>query len=67
MVYCDLHAAIRGDASLSTGRSGLMSLELANAMIALYRSGEEVTLPVGRENYARLLTELQERSIAWEG
>ncbi len=44
-----------------------MSLELVNAMIALYRSGEEVTLPVDRENYARLLTELQERSIAWGG
>lgn len=42
----------------------MMSLELANAMVALYRSGEEVTLPVDRENCARLLTELQERSIA---
>ena len=45
----------------------MMSLELANAMIALCRSGEEVTLPVDRENYARLLTELRERSIAWGG
>ena len=64
-VYRDLHAAIRGSGTVAVdGREGLMSLELANAMIASYRGGGEVTLPLDRERYARLLAELQERGVA---
>lgn len=59
-VYADLHRAITtGSPVRADGREGLMSLELANAIIYSSYQGREVTLPLDRQGYRELLAELQ--------
>jgi len=59
-VYEDLHHAINAGTSVrADGREGLMSLELANAIIYSSYRGCEVTLPLDRDGYSELLAELQ--------
>ena len=59
-VYRDLQAAIReGRRPRSDGREGLMSLELANAIILSSYAERAVTLPLDRTAYSELLAELK--------
>ncbi|MCB0110480.1 MAG: Gfo/Idh/MocA family oxidoreductase [Caldilineaceae bacterium] len=59
-VYTDFHRAItEGTPLRADGREGLMSLELANAIIYSSYRGCEVELPLDREGYSTLLAELQ--------
>ncbi len=60
-VYQDLQQAIAtGSPVRADGREGLMSLELANAIIYSSYTGSEVTLPLDRDGYAALLRDLQQ-------
>jgi predicted dehydrogenase len=60
-VYQDLHRAITtGSPVRADGTEGLMSLELANAIIYSSYTGDAVTLPLDREGYATLLHTLQQ-------
>jgi predicted dehydrogenase len=59
-VYRDLVAAItEGRRPRVDGREGLMSLELANAIILSSHTGQPVTLPVDRAAYSALLAGLR--------
>jgi predicted dehydrogenase len=58
-IYRDLHQAIlQGTPLMVDGRAGLMSLELANAMIYSSYIGQEVSLPLSRARYVELLDRL---------
>lgn len=58
-VYGDMNAAIRtGGAPAVDGRTGLGSLELANAVILSGHRREEVRLPLDRDAYRTTLDEL---------
>jgi len=60
-IYQDLHQAIAtGSPVRADGREGLMSLELANAIIYSSYTGSDVTLPLDRDGYAALLRDLQQ-------
>jgi predicted dehydrogenase len=60
-VYRDLHAAIvEGRGPRIDGREGLMSLELANAMILSSHVERAISLPLDRAAYAKLLDDLRE-------
>lgn len=62
-VYADLHAAIQTGSPISaSGKEGIMSLELANAMILSSHTRREVLLPLDRQEYCDLLNSLQARS-----
>ena len=62
-VYANLHAAIQTGSPVSAaGKEGIMSLELANAMILSSYTRREVLLPLDRQEYCDLLTSLQARS-----
>lgn len=59
-VYRDFQAAIRdGRQPRSNGREGLMSLELANAIILSSYADQSVKLPLDRVAYAALLADIQ--------
>jgi len=59
-VHRDFYQAIRrGSPPTCDGKSGLMSLELANAIILSSFTERPVRLPLDRAAYARLLTELR--------
>jgi predicted dehydrogenase len=59
-VYRNLHAAILSGAPLvCDGVEGRKSLELANAMIYSSHLGQEVKLPLDRQQYAELLDDLK--------
>lgn len=63
-VYKNLHAAISGTEPLmADGREGRMSLELANAMILSSFTKSEVELPLDREKYAGLLSDLKAKRV----
>jgi predicted dehydrogenase len=63
-VYQNLHDAIlKGTPLLSDGQQGRMSLELANAMILSSYDKREVSLPLDRNSYAALLTQLQAKNL----
>jgi UDP-N-acetyl-2-amino-2-deoxyglucuronate dehydrogenase len=55
-----LEAIAQGRPPRVDGRQGLMSLELANAILLSSHRNAPVTLPVEREAYAQLLTGLRE-------
>lgn len=62
-IYRNLEAAIRAGAPLAAdGAEGRMSLELANAMIYASHRGGEVALPLDRQAYFALLTELRAKA-----
>ena len=64
-VYANFIDAIRGRAPLLIdGAQALRSLELANAMILSSSTGQPVSLPLDRQAYAELLTDLRARSLA---
>ena len=64
-VYQNLRDAILDGAPLGAdGKQGLMSLELANAMIYSSHHQQEVELPLNREAYGRLLKTLQNKGDA---
>lgn len=66
-VYRNLHEAILYDAPLAAdGRAGRMSLEVANAMIYSNYTGRAVTLPLDRQQYLALLTDLKAQPGAWQ-
>lgn len=59
-VYQDLHDAIfKGTPLKLDAASGLLPLEVSNAIILSGQTGREVSLPVDREEYAALLARLQ--------
>lgn len=59
-IHRDLYAAIvEGRPPRCTGRDGLMSLELANAVILSSFTRQTVDLPLDRAAYSRLLAELR--------
>lgn len=59
-VYRNFYDAIQGHTPfISTGKEGRMSLELANSLIYSGYTGEAVELPLNRQRYAELLTQLQ--------
>ncbi len=59
-VYRDLQRAIReGGRPRTDAREGLMSLELANAVIFSSHTGQAVTLPLDRTAYSALLADLR--------
>jgi UDP-N-acetyl-2-amino-2-deoxyglucuronate dehydrogenase len=69
-VYADFAAAIHeGRQPRSSGREGLMSLELANAIILSSCDDRSVPLPLDRAAYTALLADLQagKRSINPDG
>jgi UDP-N-acetyl-2-amino-2-deoxyglucuronate dehydrogenase len=60
-VYQDLHAAIReGRPPRCDGREGLLSLELASAIILSSYTDRAVTLPLERAAYSELLASLRQ-------
>ncbi len=63
-IYLDLIAAIKeGRQPRCNGRQGVMSLELANAIVlSSYQGGQPVTLPVDRSAYSTLLHDLQAKA-----
>ncbi len=62
-IYRDLEAAIaEGRPPYCTGREGLLSLELANAITLSSFNGQPVTLPVNRSAYSALLNDLKARA-----
>ncbi len=62
-VYRNFHEAIRTGAPISApGAQGVLSLELANAMIYSSHTQSVVELPLDRQNYADLLCDLQAKS-----
>jgi predicted dehydrogenase len=62
-VYLDLEAAIATNRQpRCTGREGLMSLELANAITCSSVKGQPVTLPLDRQVYHAVLNELKAQS-----
>jgi predicted dehydrogenase len=62
-VYQNFHNAIlSGDQISATGAQGVMSLELANALIFSSFTRQVVELPLNRQEYAALLGELQQKS-----
>lgn len=62
-VYRNFHAAILEGAPISADAAeGVMSLELANAMIYSSYTGSVVELPLDRQEYGKLLAELQKKS-----
>jgi predicted dehydrogenase len=66
-VYRNLHEAILYGAPLAAdGYDGRMSLEVANAMIYSNYTGREVTLPLDRQQYLALLTDLKAQPGAWQ-
>jgi UDP-N-acetyl-2-amino-2-deoxyglucuronate dehydrogenase len=59
-LYTDLAEALAtGRPPVATGRSALVTLELANAIIYSSKTGTEVQLPLDRAAYAVLLDELK--------
>jgi predicted dehydrogenase len=61
-VYRDLITAIReGRQPRTNGREALMSLELANAVIYSGHTGQPVDLPLDRDAYEAMLSELRGR------
>jgi len=62
-IYRNFHAAIlQGTPISADGSQGIMSLELANALIYSSCTGTAVELPLDRQKYAALLKKLQENS-----
>lgn len=62
-VYRNFHAAILNGLPISaTGEQGIMSLELANAMIYSSYTKSVVELPLDRQKYHDLLMDLQKHS-----
>lgn len=62
-VYRNFHAAILNGAPISaSGEQGVMSLELANAMIYSSHTHEVVELPLDRQKYSALLADLKKNS-----
>lgn len=62
-VYRNFHTAILyGEPISADGVEGIMSLELANAMIYSSHCSSAVDLPLDRQKYSSLLRELQEQS-----
>ena len=59
-VYRDLYVAItQGRQPRANGREGLMSLELANAIVLSSYTDHAVTLPLDRHAYSQLLADLR--------
>ncbi|GAC1366802.1 MAG: Gfo/Idh/MocA family oxidoreductase [Herpetosiphon sp.] len=59
-VHRDLyHAIVEDHAPRCDGRQGMLSLELANAVVLSSYAGRPVTLPIDRTAYSELLTDLQ--------
>lgn len=62
-VYKNFHSAIMDGAPISAdGAQGVMSLELANAMIYSSYTKSVVDLPLDRQKYSALLADLQKNS-----
>jgi len=55
-------AILYGEPLIAPGAEGLRAVELINAVILSGHTGKEVTLPVNRRKYDRLLNELKKQS-----
>lgn len=56
-------AILYGEPLIAPGAEGLWAVELINGLILSGHTGKEVTLPVNRRRYDRLLNELKQQSV----